>query len=253
MTMGVMTADLTLWERNRRAVRTEIADAAMGLFLAQGFAATSAEEIARAAGISRRSFSRYFTGKDDVLNEALASLGKGGGRCSGRSTGRRAALGCAPAGIRPLIEQADIDPNAAALAWLMLERPELQHGKDAAWHANLVEVLQARLSGEDLTVLAPAMAASAIPCLHVAQEQWISTEESGSLSQMGVHPLSQIAWCCAPAHRVRHQAHRRSMQIRQEHHLEGQLRFLPSEAASSSVLHSAGQRERGCVGVRSLS
>jgi AcrR family transcriptional regulator len=45
----------------------ELAAVAQRLFVADGFEATSIEDVARAAGISRRTFFRYFATKADVL------------------------------------------------------------------------------------------------------------------------------------------------------------------------------------------
>lgn len=47
--------------------RTHVVAAAIDLFLAQGFDATSVEQIAQAAGVSRSTFFRQFGGKDDVV------------------------------------------------------------------------------------------------------------------------------------------------------------------------------------------
>lgn len=44
-----------------------VAVAALDLFVEQGFEATSVEQIAQAAGISRSTFFRQFGGKDDVI------------------------------------------------------------------------------------------------------------------------------------------------------------------------------------------
>jgi AcrR family transcriptional regulator len=47
--------------------RTAVVAAALDLFAAQGFEATSVEQIAQAAGVSRSTFFRQFGGKDDVV------------------------------------------------------------------------------------------------------------------------------------------------------------------------------------------
>jgi len=49
------------------AARTAVVAAALDLFAAQGFEATSVEQIAQAAGVSRSTFFRQFGGKDDVV------------------------------------------------------------------------------------------------------------------------------------------------------------------------------------------
>jgi AcrR family transcriptional regulator len=61
-----------LRERNRRQTLQRIAEVGVELFLAKGYEATTLDEIAAAAGISRRTFFYYFRSKDDIL---LAHLG----------------------------------------------------------------------------------------------------------------------------------------------------------------------------------
>lgn len=55
-------------------MRTELADAAWELFGRKGYEATSVAEIARAAGVSRRTFFRYYASKEDVLIETSDTL-----------------------------------------------------------------------------------------------------------------------------------------------------------------------------------
>jgi TetR/AcrR family transcriptional regulator, regulator of mycofactocin system len=52
--------------RRRATSRAELEQAAFALFEAQGFDATTVDEIAMAAGIGRRTFFRYFPSKNDV-------------------------------------------------------------------------------------------------------------------------------------------------------------------------------------------
>jgi len=49
------------------SARNTVVAAALDLFVAQGFEATSVEQIAQAAGVSRSTFFRQFGGKDDVV------------------------------------------------------------------------------------------------------------------------------------------------------------------------------------------
>src|SRR5205823_12177976 len=51
----------------RRRLRRALAAAAVDLFVANGYEATTVDEIAAAAGVGRRTFFRYFDAKDDVL------------------------------------------------------------------------------------------------------------------------------------------------------------------------------------------
>jgi AcrR family transcriptional regulator len=53
--------------RTRQAVRAQLAELAMGMFFERGYDETTVDEIAAAAGMSRRSFFRYFPSKEDVV------------------------------------------------------------------------------------------------------------------------------------------------------------------------------------------
>jgi AcrR family transcriptional regulator len=56
----------TLLDRKRQLVRDAISHAAWALFAAEGYEATTVDEIAARAGVSRRTFFRYFSSKEDV-------------------------------------------------------------------------------------------------------------------------------------------------------------------------------------------
>jgi AcrR family transcriptional regulator len=57
--------------RKQRLVRDAIWDAAIDLFAQEGFDETTVDDIARAAGVSRRSFFRYFSSKNDLMAQAV--------------------------------------------------------------------------------------------------------------------------------------------------------------------------------------
>jgi AcrR family transcriptional regulator len=67
-----------LRERKRQQTRERLTRAAMALFLERGFEATTLDDIAAAADISRRSFFHYFASKEDVVfawqEESTAAL-----------------------------------------------------------------------------------------------------------------------------------------------------------------------------------
>src|SRR5690349_21881808 len=56
-----------LRERTRRAVRAELAEIALRMFADRGYEETTVDDIAVAAGLSKRSFFRYFPSKEDAV------------------------------------------------------------------------------------------------------------------------------------------------------------------------------------------
>lgn len=57
--------------RKQQVVRDALSAAALDLFLTRGFEAVTVEEIANAAGVSRRTFFRYYESKEDVMVETI--------------------------------------------------------------------------------------------------------------------------------------------------------------------------------------
>ncbi|GII51873.1 TetR family transcriptional regulator [Planotetraspora thailandica] len=65
-----------LRERARRAIQKEITEAAQQLFVDRGYEATTIDDIAEAAGLSRRSVFRYFSSKEDIIVGKFAFIGE---------------------------------------------------------------------------------------------------------------------------------------------------------------------------------
>ncbi|BEV11404.1 TetR/AcrR family transcriptional regulator [Asticcacaulis sp. DW145] len=72
---GLATSKDGLRERKRRETLQRITEVGMGLFLQKGYEATTLDEIAAAAGISRRTFFYYFKSKDDILLSLQNEMG----------------------------------------------------------------------------------------------------------------------------------------------------------------------------------
>lgn len=77
--MATRVTSVTSWsrpslrERNHQRTRAEIAQHALALFAADGFDDVTVDHIAASAGISRRTFFRYFDTKEDALLPGDAS------------------------------------------------------------------------------------------------------------------------------------------------------------------------------------
>lgn len=66
---------MSLRARTRAAVRDQVVDSALELFLRHGYDAVTVEQIASSVGLSRRSLHRYFSSKDDIMLCRYDSLG----------------------------------------------------------------------------------------------------------------------------------------------------------------------------------
>ncbi|MDP9793656.1 AcrR family transcriptional regulator [Catenuloplanes nepalensis] len=172
-------------ERNRRAVEREIADAAMRLFVAQGFDATTTDQIAREAGVSPRSLFRYVGSKEDiVLGDMLAA---------GQSV--LAALRDRPAGeepweaLRAALHVLEDNPpeRALAITEMFLNTPSLRARrleKRLAWLDLLVPEVTRRLGREPGDVPDPAahaIVSAALACLDTAAEIWARRGGTGDV------------------------------------------------------------------------
>lgn len=175
----------SLTERRKAATRLEIARAAAALFRERGPDATTADDIARRAGVAPRTFYRYFRAKQDAVAPLLAA---GGDRW--RALLARAEPGTAdlartlenavgealsvPEGhtgegllqTRALLRAAAGDPALRAV-WYRVNRESEER---------LVPVV-ARLMGEGADPLAVRLtAAAATDAVRVALECWAETD-----------------------------------------------------------------------------
>ncbi|MEU9040240.1 MULTISPECIES: TetR family transcriptional regulator [unclassified Kitasatospora] len=174
-----MTGRPTLNQRRRDATRLEIARAAAALFAEKGAEATTAEEIALAAGISLRTFYRYFSVKEDAVAPLLAA--------GGRQWVDRFAESSADLPLREALESAAVasltpadEAGAEMMQWTrsLLRDPSLE----GAWqrvHADSEVRLRAVLAdrcpeGADPLEIRLA-AAAATAAIRVALEQWASS------------------------------------------------------------------------------
>ncbi len=164
-----------LWTRSRQRVYAEITAVAMELFLTNGFEQTTIDEIVVAAGISRRSFFRYFGTKEDVvLGHFIADGAVIRDQLEQRPDGEGPWTALRGA-IFALDEGAD-DERLLAVSRMMYQTPSLRARsieKHLHWYDDLVPEVQRRLGGQaDSALQARAIVGCIITCLDIAGEAW---------------------------------------------------------------------------------
>jgi AcrR family transcriptional regulator len=193
----------SLTERRKAATQLDIARAACALFAERGPDATTAEDIARSAGVALRTFYRYFRSKQD----AVAPLLSGGGDAW------RALLAAEEPGVplraaleRAVVRSLSVSPqDEEPLQWTRgllraaVDDPALR----AVWYRvnqdseeQLVPVL-ARLAGAGADPLeVRLLAAAATDAIRVALEVWAATDApaagEGSPADLAARCLGEL-------------------------------------------------------------
>ncbi|GAC69092.1 acyl-CoA-like ligand-binding transcription factor [Gordonia soli] len=157
----------------------ELAAHAQRLFLANGFDTTSAGEIAEAAGVSRRTFFRYFSTKADVVwVESDAELAAFRRRLdeSGPSVAPEVAV--TEAFIASLVHDRTEDEWARHRAQLILTEPAVQAKASEVyrlWRSAIFEHLTERRGLDE--VYATAVAHAALAASTATHERWLAGTE----------------------------------------------------------------------------
>ncbi|CAN5457363.1 TetR family transcriptional regulator [soil metagenome] len=187
--MSATKPTLNLWDRTRALVHAQVLDVAVSMFLADGFEATTVESIVAAAGISRRSFFRYFGTKEDIILGGLEEQG----------TLLVEALIARPADEDPWValeRAAGTLPSAAyshdrafAIATLVATTPSLRarHAqKHAEWQRALVPALQHRMgmATDPPSIEATAIVSTVLACLDAATDIWVENGGRGDLAEL---------------------------------------------------------------------
>lgn len=189
--------EVGLRERTRRAVRAELVSEAMELFLDKGFESTTVEDIAVAAGLSRRSYFRYFASKDEVLAEGLAQVGDAIAETIRGRPSEDSPWTALRRGFDALLEQAESHPRARDMGRLFLQNPvfEASHqSKQVHWQSSIAAALEERLSENTAnpSLTARAIAAAGLGCFNAAQAEWHRPDNTTSLAALMDAAMSAV-------------------------------------------------------------
>lgn len=140
-----------LAERRRRLLREEISRVAVNLFAEKGFDNVTVSEIATAAGLSERTFFRYFATKDDVLLEYEQHLWL---RLGDALAARPSGEGPVTALREAFLATSHVEPQnrdrVLQLGRILAQAPDLQarsHGRRLVDDDEIVELVAKRIGG----------------------------------------------------------------------------------------------------------
>jgi AcrR family transcriptional regulator len=137
-----------LVERRRRLLREEIGRVAIGIFAERGFDQVTVADIAAAAGLSERTFFRYFATKDEVILDFERRVHD---RLVDAVTCRPASEGAVTALREAYLQTSHVEPEARArvvqLARILADAPALRaraHGERLTRDDELVAAVARR-------------------------------------------------------------------------------------------------------------
>ncbi|WP_082498809.1 MULTISPECIES: TetR family transcriptional regulator [unclassified Plantibacter] len=170
-------------ERARRAMRAELAMLAQDLFAAKGYEQTTIDDLVAAAGISRRTFFRYFTSKEDLM------LGKydAWSQMLGEALAARPAEEPIWESLRRSFdvvvehfEDATLAERALAIELIIHDNPALSAGeleRISRVQGDLAELVGERIGHRPGTdPRATVIAGAALTCVVAAKDLWMTTD-----------------------------------------------------------------------------
>ncbi|MFC4627166.1 TetR family transcriptional regulator [Promicromonospora alba] len=181
----------SLREVGRDAVRARITEIALDLFAEHGFDQVTVDQIATAAGMSGRTFHRYFPAKEDVVVGEPEQWGEF----------VRDAFAARPAD-EPVWDS--LLASFEAFVGLLAQNGRVQRGKVAMrvlvstaslrarnlekhqlWGRMLVPLVAARLAdGSDTALRAEIIVQAALACLDVAFTTWANVDDDTTVSEL---------------------------------------------------------------------
>ncbi|MEV0643015.1 helix-turn-helix domain-containing protein [Streptomyces sp. NPDC050619] len=165
-----------LREQTRTVVRALLTKTALELFATKGYDDTTLEEIAAAAGVSKRTLFNYFRNKEDLALNGLSEQGELiAARLAERPVGEDAWTALRAA--FQVLEEMDLTAERRLeMTTLLFGNESLRAGhaeKQARWQDLFAPLIEPRLPDSDRTLQARAIAATAITCLQAATEEWM--------------------------------------------------------------------------------
>jgi AcrR family transcriptional regulator len=167
--------------------------AAIELFEEQGYEATTVAEIAERAGLTKRTFFRYFSDKREVLfsgSQELQDLWLAG---LAAAPAHASPLAVVTAGLDPVADMfAERHPFARVRAQIVEANPELQE-RELIKLQSLAAAIKAALVQRGVSANAAILAAQAgVTVFHVAFALWVAQEDPTAFRRLIDESLEEL-------------------------------------------------------------
>ena len=167
--------------------------AAITLFERQGYDETTVAEIAETAGLTKRTFFRYFADKREVLFNGSHELQErwiGGIEAAPPDAGPMAAVS---GGLDEVAELfADRHPFARMRSRIIAANPELQE-RELIKLQSLASAIKAALVDRGVSVNAAILASQAgVTVFHVAFARWVEQEDPAAFRRLVDESLEEL-------------------------------------------------------------
>ncbi|MFF9505619.1 TetR family transcriptional regulator [Streptomyces sp. NPDC014724] len=175
-----MESSVGLRERKKEATRQAVHEATLRLTVEHGFDHVTVEAVADAAGISRRTFSNYFMGKEDALlygeEQQIRALV--------RTVRDRPAEESAWTALRAAMTQFAERVAPPEREWALRTRLAMRHpsllarqlANHAALERDLADAMAVRRGPTEKAVRPPVLAAAFLSSLRIAMRMWIEED-----------------------------------------------------------------------------
>jgi len=185
MSESVITYDghMGRWEPNARG---RLGRAALTLSAEKGYEKTTVAEIAAAAGVTERTFYRYFADKADALfpdnTQLIARLAHVAADAAGDG---QSPLTAALAAMRELAGYASQEPERALLSAQVIPAVPTLAGRDLLRQRQVAEAIAQAIVSKDVPIFDAQLAAeTALAVWRVAVAQWLRTPEGGTILEV---------------------------------------------------------------------
>ncbi|MFI6764575.1 TetR family transcriptional regulator [Streptomyces sp. NPDC050355] len=185
-------------QRKRQLVSDELTEAALQLLALKGFDAVTIDEIVTTAGVSKRTFFRYFASKEDVVVQFLADMGTGiRTELAARPIEERPSAALQHAVSIPIAACADHSDRALRVVQLILRTPALLARfleRQAQWRDDLTAELARRLGLDPDTDLYPQLAAGmTLTAFNTVLHRWSDSGNAEDPSELTNRAFAIIA------------------------------------------------------------